>query len=630
MRIPAYIHRSRHGIYFFRIVVPRKLRETFDGRTEVRRSLHTRKLREAMQVAQPLAMRLLGIFERAQAIMSRHSPTVDELQLLSKAKKGELRDLTTTNSVTLPNGQQHSYTIKTDSDSPAELAAFERLEAKKQAELAAIVQGYQEKSIEVSEAMRQYQEQQQREMEPFRAELRAKMELEVAHTQSGTESSVRGTTDKQTQSRDDESAAKFRHDPENTLSLRWAEYISLTSGVNWTGPRTGPANIKKFEEFKNWWGKDEDIRAINKALLNKFIVYLKSVREVENGPRRGIRGLGERTIDNYTSVLNTFLEWAQEKGYFPDDRKLPTDGLTIVKKSARRKLSAKANPLYTPHQLALIFDPKNYQFSLAHHWWPPLMAIFTGGRRRELCQMLVHDFTVVDGIPALSIDDLGDDDKSIKTSAAKRTIPVHPMLIELGLLAYVEDVKALGVGPELFPGVAVNKYGEKGGAVGTAWGRHVKDCGIVGLRTPTFHSFRATAIDILKRKGVDLDMRCQLVGHEFDHVSENYNPNKFTVAELMKKGVPKLVYDGLDLSGLKYRRNRFDASNRDEAVKATQREAFIEENRTREAKGLPLLKKSDWTFKAPAKSAKQTTSAADVKKPFTIKTSRKRRTMGDK
>jgi hypothetical protein len=108
MRIPAYIHRSRHGIYFFRIVVPRTLREAFDGRTEVRRSLHTRKLREAIQVAQPLAMRLLGIFERAHAIMSRHTPTFEEL--LAKAKKGELRDLTSTQSVTLPNGQQHSDT----------------------------------------------------------------------------------------------------------------------------------------------------------------------------------------------------------------------------------------------------------------------------------------------------------------------------------------------------------------------------------------------------------------------------------------------------------------------------------------------------------------------------------------
>jgi hypothetical protein len=31
----------------------------------------------------------------------------------------------------------------------------------------------------------------------------------------------------------------------------------------------------------------------------------------------------------------------------------------------------------------------------------------------------------------------------------------------------------------------------------------------------TYHSFRSTAITVLKRAKVDIDMRCQLVGHEF-------------------------------------------------------------------------------------------------------------------
>jgi hypothetical protein len=202
----------------------------------------------------------------------------------------------------------------------------------------------------------------------------------------------------------------------------------------------------------------------------------------------------------------------------------------------------------------------------------------------------------------MSIDDLGDDDKSLKSEAAKRVIPVPPMLIELGLLDYVEDVKALNIGPELFPGVGANKYREKGGAVGTAWGRHVKACGVVGSKTPTFHSFRSTAIDILKRNGVDLDMRCQLVGHEFEHTSKNYNPNDFTVAHLMKHGVPKLVYEGLDLSGLRYQSGRFDASNRKGAVKVTKREAKI-----KAANDLP----------ASMKPAAQTPSATTSPKPRT-------------
>ncbi len=622
MRIPAYIHASRHGIYFFRIVVPRTLRETFDGRTEVRLSLHTRKLRVAMQTARPLAHQLLDLFERAGASMKRNEPTVADL--LAKAKKGELRDLRAHKSVTLPNGRVLQYDLETHSTDPAELAAFERQVEAERKELREAEMRYYEKDVDVPQAMKEYQEKQAKQMAEFRAELRAQVETEKAQVASGTVQSGAAAHVAKAASGTKMQPPNFTGDPENVLSLRWKEYLGLTGDIDWKAPRTLSGNEKKFMEFWDWWGKDDDIRAIDRPLINKFILHLKSGRVVEKGPRRGVRGLGGRTVDNYTSVLNKFLTWAQEKGHYPDERKLPTEGQALVSRSARNSKGEKANPIYTMHQLSLIFDPKRYQFNLAHHWWPPLLALFTGGRRRELSQLLVHDFITVDGIPALSIDDLGDDDKSVKTRAARRTIPVHPQLIELGLLDYVEDVKALGIGPELFPGIGANKYGEKGGAVGTAWGRYVHACGIVGKKTPTYHSFRATAIDVLKKNGVDLDMRCQLVGHEFDHVSENYNPNKFSVAKLMTDGVPKLIFEGLDLSALRYQRGRFDASNRDEAVKAAEREAFIEENRIREEKGLPKLNKSDWKVKVKTKTAVQATSGADGKNPFTIKVTRNR------
>jgi hypothetical protein len=78
----------------------------------------------------------LVLFQRACTMVSRKEPTIAEI--LAKAQRGELRDLTATETGVLPNGQPHSYTIKTDSDSPEEIAAFEHLEAKKQAELAAV------------------------------------------------------------------------------------------------------------------------------------------------------------------------------------------------------------------------------------------------------------------------------------------------------------------------------------------------------------------------------------------------------------------------------------------------------------------------------------------------------------
>jgi hypothetical protein len=73
-------------------------------------------------------------------------------------------------------------------------------------------------------------------------------------------------------------------------------------------------------------GPGRDVRFITRKVVNKFIVYLQKERPIMSGARKGLRGLNVRTVDNYTTVLNGFLEWAQEKGYFPDSRRLPTAG----------------------------------------------------------------------------------------------------------------------------------------------------------------------------------------------------------------------------------------------------------------------------------------------------------------
>jgi hypothetical protein len=87
----------------------------------------------------------------------------------------------------------------------------------------------------------------------------------------------------------------------------------------------------------------------------------------------------------------------------------------------------------------------------------------------------------------------------------------------------------------------------------------------------TYHSFRSTAITVLKKAKVPIDMRSQLVGHEFDHVGEGYT-DKFTVTELFEEAIPKLVYEGLDLSSLRYTHGQFDESN-----KASHRQRVIDE-----------------------------------------------------
>ena len=90
----------------------------------------------------------------------------------------------------------------------------------------------------------------------------------------------------------------------------------------------------------------------------------------------------------------------------------------------------------------------------------------------------------------------------------------------------------------------------------------------------------------------------------------------------MKLGVPNLVYDGLDLSGLRYVRGQFDESNRHEAVKVVKREADI---KSRAGK----VKADDFDPTIlPAAGSKANTDGQSEKRPFTIKATRKRKSGG--
>ena len=576
MRIPAYVFRSRHGIYFFRIVVPRALREFFDGRCEIKRSLHTRDQREAMREARPLSLDIYAAFHRLGAGMSTPKPTV--ASILANADK--LRELKVEGHLLAHDGTVLPYKIETQSNDPAEIAAAERIaegyrqtytaqavvarDAVASPERAALIEHERAAIIRALEEHRTAAQPMSKTLAPSpnAAPSPAASAARVAPSAQPAE----GTTQAPPQQRL----------PDNAATARWAEYFSQADGVSWAAPRSPKAAGRMFKEFVEWWGRDGNIRDINRELINRFINHLTTKRPIEKGRRAGELGLNVRSVDNYTTVLNTFLSWAQNKTYFPDDRRLPTAKQAIVSRADRNRLAEKANPAFTAGQLRHLFDPQHYTPSLAHHFWPPLIALFTGARRREIAQLLIEDIETVDGIAAISINILGDEDKSLKTRAARRMIPIHPELLTLGLLEYVEDVKALDLGPELFPAVAVNVNGEKGNALGQAWREHRKKLGLAeGRGSPTFHSFRPTALQVLKKNGVEFEMRCQLAGHEIDHVSVGYDPNPFSVQQLWERGIPKLTYPTLDLSPLKYKRGQFDEVNRSGMVRARRSEAHI-------------------------------------------------------
>ncbi len=384
MRIPTHIQRSRHGIYFFRIVVPRELRGRLNGQGEIKRSLRTRNLREAMRMARPLALRAYEIFDELGTGMSKRTaePSIESVL----ANQDKLRDLKVSETVVLPNGVQHSYTVETDD--PAELAIAERLVALQQRQLREKIKPYADKgpvSPEVEALRYHVREELKQGLAALEAERTAQVQTVAPIVQPMP-------------------APAPATNPDDILSKRWREYAKQKDGTDWSTSRTVKANQRMFQTFMDWWKLDGEMSSVNREAINQYINYLITETVVEAGKRRGERGMDKRTVDNHTMVLNKFLAWAQDKGYYPDERRLPTANQLLVKKKARKKAAAKANPPYTLAQLQTLFDSEHYKPNHAHHFWPPLIALVTGARRREIAQLLLSDFFERDGIQAMSIN----------------------------------------------------------------------------------------------------------------------------------------------------------------------------------------------------------------------------------
>jgi integrase len=124
----------------------------------------------------------------------------------------------------------------------------------------------------------------------------------------------------------------------------------------------------------------------------------------------------------------------------------PVKGVVVMtkKEKARRKAEGfqwEALDVPAPKR---VFDPSNLAgIHTLHTKWAALIGLFTGARVGEIAQLYLSDFIEEDGIPCIRIA-TDSDGQSLKTEASRRLVPIHPALIELGLLERVKELRQQG------------------------------------------------------------------------------------------------------------------------------------------------------------------------------------------
>ena len=181
-------------------------------------------------------------------------------------------------------------------------------------------------------------------------------------------------------------------------------------------------------------------------------------------------------------------------------------------------------------------------------YWMPLLALFTGARREELGQLKKEDVAslVYDAEGAereawffrIRFDEQGKN--QLKTASSERNVPVHPSLIELGILELAASRPA---GTLLFPELRPNGDGKLTEKWGQWFTTYRQSCGVTDPRIK-FHCFRHAFKDFCREAGIIEGVQRQLMGHKPSDVPSKYGSGfsaNMLVAAIQSYRIPGLT-----------------------------------------------------------------------------------------
>jgi integrase len=134
-------------------------------------------------------------------------------------------------------------------------------------------------------------------------------------------------------------------------------------------------------------------------------------------------------------------------------------------------------------------------------------------RLNEACQLDMADVRTIEGIACFVVTAASSEqktDKRLKTVSSERVVPVHPQLLDLGLMTFVAS-RRRGESVKLFPEIGVGATGYRSSTFSAWFARFCAKAGASSEKT-CFHSFRHQFRDALREAQVDRDIALALGG----------------------------------------------------------------------------------------------------------------------
>jgi len=199
-----------------------------------------------------------------------------------------------------------------------------------------------------------------------------------------------------------------------------------------------------------------------------------------------------------------------------------------VKKRMKRRLSFSVQDLNTLFGSEIFVEQRRSQGQSGEaSYWIPLLMFYSGARPEELAGLALSDLredpdegwylNIIDRPCGDDVDLFEADEvpeshrRTLKNHTSVRRVPVAKELLDLGLLRYVEWLKAKRQ-VMFFPTLTKDFHGKLSGAFSKFFGRYKRSLGITDNRK-ALYSFRHCMKDALEAAGVPTKYLQRLLGH---------------------------------------------------------------------------------------------------------------------
>jgi integrase len=240
--------------------------------------------------------------------------------------------------------------------------------------------------------------------------------------------------------------------------------------------------------------------------------------------------LEPRSVNKNYHHVRTLFAWAAEHDHIAQS---PAAILREVEEGRPQD----ARKAFVDADITALFSEIAKKAKEPYGLWVPRIMAFTGCRMGEAAQLRRGDVRIEQGVPIFDFNEEADE-KNLKTDGSMRQVPIHPRLLELGIMAFVAGC------PDgfLFPKrVRHTKNPERSNTdlLSKQLNRWLRAAGVTDPRKKV-QSFRGTFTTRMKELGVPEYHIAEIVGHENDNITTGRYGKRSNLATL-REVVARLV-----------------------------------------------------------------------------------------